>query len=691
MKEWMVQRDLSWLQFNYRVLQEAMDGSVPLYERIKFLAIYSSNMDEFFRVRVAQHRNLMRMSKKTQRELDYDPKQLVRDISLVVTIQREYFNKIFNDQIIPQLKKHKIYIKRRLELNEEQIPFVEDYFHANLLPYVQPVLLVKNKIRPFLNEGALYLTVILTDKLPKRKSGAPHYDYAIVKIPSDYCPRFIVLPSKTGKKDLIFLDDVVRHNITYLFPGYDIVDTFSIKLTRDAELYIDDEFSGNLISKIKESLNKRNVGPAARLIYDKSMPTHLLEFLQSSFEIESTDLMPEGRYHNNHDLFHFPNFAKDRLLYPSIPPLTYSPLQEAEDFFGAISQGDHILHFPYQSYQSVVDFFDKAAKDPQVTHIKITQYRVAKKSRIMNALIEAAKAGKHVSVFVEVKARFDEEANLKWGELLEKSGIQVQYSFPGLKVHSKIALVRRVIDSKAELYCYFSTGNFNEETAKFYGDIGLFTSRQELTHECARLFSFLETVKLPDKKFQHLLVGQFNLREGLTELVLREIDQANMGKPSGIVLKMNSLQDDKMISLLYQASKAGVKIKLIIRGICCLVPGVPHLSENIEAISIVDRYLEHARVFIFENGGEKKVYISSADWMVRNLSYRIESCVPIYDEKIKAQILDVVNIQLKDNTKARIIRMDNNNEFVKNNNDIAIRSQFEIYHYLRRLAEPPTE
>ncbi len=691
MKDLMVHRDLSWLQFNYRVLQEAMDGSVPLYERIKFLAIYSSNMDEFFKVRVAQHRNLMRMSKKTQRELDYDPKQLVRDLSLVVTIQREYFNKIFNDQIIPQLKKHKIHIKRRLELSEEQVPFVEEYFHANLLPYVQPVLLVKNKIRPFLNEGALYLAVILMDKTPKRKTSASLYEYAIVKIPSDYGPRFIVLPSKMGRKDIIFLDDIVRHNITYLFPGYDIIDTYSIKLTRDAELYIDDEFSGNLISKIKESLNKRNVGPAARLVYDKSMPPHLLEFLQSSFEIESTDLMPEGRYHNNHDLFHFPNFTKDKLLYPPVAPLNYPTLQEADDYFKAISQSDHILHFPYQSYQSVVDFFEKAAKDPQVTHIKITQYRVAKKSRIMNALIEAAKAGKHVSVFVEIKARFDEEANLKWGELLEKSGIQVQYSFPGLKVHSKIALVRRVVNGKSEIYCYFSTGNFNEETAKVYGDIGLFTSRQELTLECARLFSFLETVKLPDKNFQHLLVGQFNLREGLSELVHNEIENAKSGKPSGIILKLNSLQDEKMISLLYQASQAGVKIKLIIRGICCLVPGIPQLSENIEAISIVDRYLEHARVFVFENEGNKKVYISSADWMVRNLSYRIESCVPIYDEKVKKNLLDILNIQLRDNTKARVIRMDNNNEFVKNNDDIAIRSQFEIYHYLRRLAEPNPE
>ena len=687
MSEKYINRDISWLHFNYRVLQEAMDSSVPLYERIKFLAIYSSNMDEFFRVRVAQHRNLMRVGKKTQKELDYDPKQLLKDISTIVNIQREYFTNIFNQQIIPQLKKHRIFLKRRLELNKEQVTFVEEYFHDNLLPFVQPVLLVKNKIRPFLNDGALYLAVILTDKTGKKKPNYLNYDYAIVKIPSDHVSRYLVLPTKSNTKDIIFLDDLVRHNITYLFPGYDLVDTFSIKLTRDAELYIDDEFSGNLISKIKESLNKRNVGPASRLVYDRSIPQHLLDFLQNVFEIENTDLMPEGRYHNNHDLFQFPHFNKQQLLYSNPEVLPYKILEDAEDIFAEIKKKDHLLHFPYHSYKSVVDFFEKAARDPQVTHIKITQYRVAKRSRIMNALIDAAKAGKNVSVFVEVKARFDEEANLRWGEILEKAGIQVQYSFPGLKVHSKIALVRRVIDSVPEIYCYFSTGNFNEETAKVYSDIGILTVNSDLTSECASLFSFLETVKLPNRTFQHLLVGQFNLREGLVDLVEKEIEHAKAGKNAQIILKMNSLQDERMIDILYAASQAGVKIKLIIRGICCLIPGVPGMSENIEAISIVDKYLEHSRAFIFENDGDRKVYISSADWMVRNLSYRIESCVPILDPILKQEIIDIINIQLKDNIKARIIDGESTNAFVKNISDIAIRSQFETYHYLKRKEE----
>ncbi len=687
MEDNLIHRDISWLHFNFRVLQEAMDESVPLYERIKFLAIYSSNMDEFFKVRVAQHRNLLRVGKKTQRVLDYDPRSLIKEILLIVNTQREFFNATFNESIIPQLKKHRIFLKRRLELTKDQIQYVESYFHDNLLPYVQPVLLVGNKIRPFLNDGALYLAVIMAEEGMKKKTDTKNYSYAIVKIPSDHMPRYITLPSDNGEKNIIFLDDIVRHNITYIFPGYDLVDTFSIKLTRDAELYIEDEFSGNLISKIKESLSKRNVGPTSRLVYDKSMPQHLLDFLQSVFEIEASDLMPEGRYHNNHDLFKFPSFNNTQLFYPESIPLPYEPLENAEDIFAEIKERDHVLNFPYQSYQSVVDFFEKAAKDPFVTHIKITQYRVAKRSQVINALLEAAKAGKHVSVFVEVKARFDEEANLKWGEILEKAGIQVQYSFPGLKVHSKIALIRRVIEGKAEMFCYFSTGNFNEETAKIYSDKGLFTSNKFLTTECARLFSFLETVKLPENEFEHLLVGQFNLREQLEQLVNTEMHNAQTGKKAGIILKMNSLQDEKMIELLYAASQAGVKIQLIIRGICCLIPGLPGISENITAISIVDKYLEHSRIFVFENDGDKKVYISSADWMVRNLSYRIETCVPIYDEKIKKEILDIMDIQLHDNVKARIIEQDANNNFLSVNSDIAIRSQHEIYHYLKRKQE----
>ncbi len=511
--------------------------------------------------------------------------------------------------------------------------------------------------------------------------------YAIVKVPSDHLPRFIRLPSLNGRREMIMLDDVVRHSLSRMFPGYDIIDTYSIKLTRDAELYIDDEFSGNLISKIKNSLNKRKVGPPSRFIFDREMPKELLDLLIEAFDLRKEVLLTEGRYHNNFDFFKFPHFGLDHLKNKPLPPLKYSALEDAADFFKAIQEKDHLVAPPFHSYESVIQFFEKAAKDPQVTHIKITQYRVARKSRIMNALIEAVKAGKQVFVFIEVKARFDEEANLEWGEKLERAGVHVQYSMPGLKVHSKMALVRRQEQEGIRFYSYLSTGNFHEDTAKIYGDLGLFTVDERLTTEVARLFTFLETTKLPVQSFDHIFVGQFNQRQELEKLIDKEIKQAEKGKPCGITLKMNGIQDERMIRKLYQASGAGVPIRMIVRGICSLVPGVKGYSENIKGISIVDRYLEHARVFIFHNKGNELVYLSSADWMTRNLSWRIETIFPIYDPVIKQQILDIIDLQWRDNVKARILDADMNNFYKKNEDDIAIQSQIETYFHFKRREE----
>ena len=676
----LITRDLSWLSFNYRVLQEAKDPTVPLFERIKFLAIYSSNLDEFFRVRMANHRNLLRVGKKTKKELEFSPKQIVRNIQDEATKQQEEVSKIFEKEIIPELKNHNIYLKRRLDLNEEQREFVEDYFKDHMLPFVQPVLLVKDKIRPFLNNAALYLTVLLQSK---EDAEAPH-EYAIVKIPSDHLPRFIKLPSPENRHDLIILDDIVRHSVSWMFPGYDILDTYSIKLTRDAELYIDDEFAGDLIQKIKDSLAKRHVGPASRFVYDREMPEELLESLKDVFDLEKYDTLKEGRYHNNFDFFKFPDFGLTQLKDPPLPPLPYQDLEGTKDFYKSIKDRDHLLHYPYHAYESVVRFFEQAAVDPDVTHIKIIQYRVAKRSRIMQALMNAVRSGKQVSVFIEVKARFDEEANLAWGERLEKAGVKVHYSFPGVKVHSKLALVRRLESNHERMYAYLSTGNFHEDTAKLYTDMGLFTADKRIVSEVARVFSYLETVKQPPQPFKHLLVGQFNLREGLEALIDFEIRKAKAGKPAKIILKMNSLQDPAMIKKLYEASQAGVTIKLIVRGICCLVPGVKGLSEKIEAISIVDRFLEHSRVFIFSHGGREKIYLSSADWMVRNLSYRIETCFPILDAKLRREIKDYINIQLRDNVKSRLLDEDSNNDYYKNGSDMAIRSQVETYYYVKR-------
>ena len=679
-----IHRDQSWLSFNYRVLQEAKDPSVPLLERVKFMAIYSSNLDEFFRVRIANLRNLVRVGKKTKRQLDYDPKQTLNEITQTINKQQEEYSEIFENKIIPQLRNHGInLIHKESDLNEEQREFIENYFQDNMLPFVQPVLLVKKKIRPFLSNAALYLCVILHPKGESLKK----IEYAIVKIPSDHLPRFIQLPSTFNRHDIIMLDDVVRHTASWLFPGYDIEGMFSVKLTRDAELYIDDEFSGDLIAKIRRSLTKRNVGPASRFVYDREMPDHLLDFLIETFELEEFDLLPEGRYHNNFDFFSFPDFGYHHLKNPPLTPLSYPPLEKARDIFAAIRERDHMIHVPYFSYESVVRLFEIAAEDHQVTHIKIVQYRVAKKSRIMDALMNAVKKGKQVSVFVEVKARFDEEANLEWGEKLEKAGVSVHYSFPGVKVHSKLGLITRLENGKTQLYAYMSTGNFHEGTAKVYSDFGVFTSDRRLTHEAARVFSFLETVKVPSQEFEHLLVGQFNLRSTLITLIDQEIENARKGLPASITLKMNSLQDIDMIKKLYFASNAGVKVQMIIRGICSLIPQLEGYSENIEAYSIVDRYLEHSRIFIFHNNGQQKIYLSSADWMVRNLSYRIETAFPVYDPRLREELLDFMDMQFKDNVKSRILDEDHTNLYRDTGSDIAMRAQSETYYYLKRKLE----
>ncbi|OAV45229.1 polyphosphate kinase 1 [Lewinella sp. 4G2] len=673
-----IPRDISWLSFNHRVLQEAKDPTVPLFERIKFLAIYSSNLDEFFRVRMANHRNLVRVGKKTKKELDISPKDTVKNIQRTVNRQQAEFSRIFENKIIPKLQKNGIRLKRRLDMNEEESNFVEDYFRQNMLPYVQPVLLNKDMVRPFLNNAQLYLSILMHEKGSKKAA------YAIVKIPSDHLPRFIELPETDGFRNLIMLDDIVRHSVSMMFPGYNIDDTYSIKLTRDAELYIDDEFSGDLLEKIKTSLKRRHVGPASRFVYDRTMAPKLLDYLTHSFQLERYDILAEGRYHNNFDFFGFPDFGLTKLKNPAQPPLPYPPLEDTSDYWGAIQERDHLLHVPYQSYESVVRFFETAADDPDVTHIKIVQYRVARKSRIMKALMRAVKAGKQVSVFIEVKARFDEEANLRWGEKLEAAGVHVNYSFPGVKVHSKLALVRRFTEGKESIYCYLATGNFHEDTAKVYSDFGIFTADKRLTTEVSRIFSYLENVQDPDLPFEQLLVGQFNLRDGLEELIAYEVAEAKAGRKGYMMLKMNSLQDPRMIDLLYKAGRAGVEIDLIIRGICCLVPGMPGISENIRAISIVDRYLEHARVFHFHHSGEDKLYMSSADFMTRNLSYRIETTFPVLDPAIKTRILEFMQVQLQDNVKARLLNDQNANKYYRGGSDLRIRAQEETYHMIKR-------
>ncbi len=674
-----VHRDISWLEFNYRVLQEAKDPTVPLLDRLKFLAIYSSNLDEFFRVRVANHRNLLRIGKKARKDLGFEPKSLLKQILSIVSDQKAEFSDIFFSQVLPELRKEGIYLIRRQEMNEEQQEFIETYFNENMLPFVQPVLLNKQKIKPFLNNGALYLALHLRDSKTQEKR------HAIVKVPSGELERFIELPHDNDQVHvIIMIDDVVRHCISWIFPGYDIIESYSIKLTRDAELYIDDEFSGDLLGKIKSSIKKRKIGPASRLVYDRTMPSAFVKALLKVFDLTEYDLLPEGRYHNNSDFFKFPSFGRKYLTETPIAPVHVPYLEDPERIFEAIDQKDHLIHPPYHSYDSVISFFEAAASDPTVTHIKIVQYRVAAESRIMEALQKAASLGKQVFAFIEVKARFDEEANLAWGERLEAAGVKVHYSIPGIKVHAKIATVIKQTDSGVKTYTYLSTGNFHEKTAHVYSDFGLFTADPRLTQDSIKLFNFLESKDRAGIQFDHLKVGQFNMTPGIIELIEKEIKNAQKGKDASIFLKMNSLQDPTMIDLLYKASQAGVKIKMIIRGICSIVPKVKMFSENIEAYSIVDRFLEHSRVFIFHNNGDPLYYMSSADFMYRNLYKRIEVVFPIYDKIIKSHLQKLMDLQLKDNVKSRSLNYKKTNTYKRQKDKLQIRSQMESYSYIKR-------
>jgi len=678
-------RDLSWLSFNYRVLQESKDPRVPLYERIKFLAIYSSNLDEFFRVRVAGIRSLLKISKRTQKELDFDPAALLKKISKEVNKQQQEFGLIFRESIIPELKQNNICLIDKNKTTDKQKEYISKYFKERIIPQIQPILLVKNKIVPFLRNRRLYLAVILK---PKSSLGSQSAEkktrnkYAIVEIPSNHLPRFLELPSDDKNRYIIFLDDIIRLHLKTIFLGYNIIDAYSIKLTRDAELYIDDEFSGNLLEKIKKSLLNRNIGAPSRFLYDESITKNFLKLLKETFKVDNDDLVPGSKYHNFSDFFSFPNPSGNNLFNEPLPTLRHTELDKYPNLFDAITKKDYIVHFPYQTYNYVLQFLDQAADDPNVSSIYITQYRVAKGSEVISALVKAVRHGKKVMVFVELKARFDEESNIHWAEEMKSQGINVLYSFPGLKVHSKLALVKRIENKQDKYYCYLATGNFNEKTAQLYSDIGLFTSDQRITKEVKMVFNHLNDVKIKPK-FKHLLVAQFNMRKIFLRLIDNEIEFAKKGKKAKIILKMNSLEDSKMILKLYEASNAGVKIDLIIRGICCLVPDVNGFSKNINVISIVDRYLEHSRIFIFHNNGDHKIYAGSADWMKRNLSKRIEVIFPIYDENIKKEILDIIKIQFKDNVKARIVDRYDKNIYRKDRIISLSQSQVETHKYLK--------
>ena len=668
------ERDISWLSFNHRVLQEAKDPDVPLYERLKFLAIYSANLDEFFRVRVSSMRSFSELKKKTRKQLAIKPKNILKRIKAIVGEQQNEFGRVFEKEILKGLAANQIHLINESKYTERQGVFAKRYFADKVKAHLNPVFLDKKDDHLFLQNKCLYLVVQFDDKGNK---------LAVVNIPSDEAERFIVLPNEGDQHYITFLDDIIRYNLKDVFRDKEIKGIYSVKLSRDAELYLGDEFSGDLMKKLKENLVNRKTGLPTRFLYDQNISTILLKRLKSIFDLSKYDLLPGGRYHNFNDFFGFPDPSNNPKLHDvPLPPLPHHALENQSSLIKAIGKKDFILHFPYQAYDYVSKLIWEAAEDPDVVEMKVTLYRVASKSAVTSGLIHALKNGKKVTAFIEAKARFDEESNLYWGDQLQKAGAIVLYSYPGIKVHTKILVIRRKEATGIRNYAYLGTGNFNEKTAKLYCDHALLTADARLADETLQIFELLER-KVIVPKTKHLLVSPFTSRTGFEKLIKKEIKLAKAGKKAYMILKMNSLEDRGLIEKLYEASCAGVQIKLIIRGMCCLVPGIKNLSENIEIVSVIDRFLEHARVYIFGNGGKEKMYLASADWMTRNLDRRVEVVFPIYNREVFQELRDIIDLQLADNLKARIINKAQDNLYVTNE-EAPIACQMAIYESLKK-------
>ncbi len=676
-------RDLSWLSFNERVLQEANDESVPLYERLRFLAIYSSNLDEFFRVRVASLKGLNALKKKKQKKLGVAPKDLLKEIHDVVVGQQTKFGKIYRRKIQKELESHNIFLIEKLWHSSHQA-FVQSYYHEHVKSLLMPGFIHPNQLPPFLHNKKLYFAI----KLLTRER-LQHLHHAILEIPTDELGRFVALPSIEDRHFIMFLDDVIRHMLHDVFPAYEIAYAHAIKLTRDAELYINDEFSGDLKEKILKGIAKRKTGAPSRFLYDAEMPRDMLQLMMEIFSLDQDDTVIGGRYHNFSDFFKLPNPLSPKLEYERMPPLSHHTIKKEQLLFDQITQRDILLHFPYQSYRDVLRFLDEAAKDEHVLEINITLYRVKEKdSKVVGALLKALSNQKKVTVFIEVKARFDEERNFYWAKELERNGAEVLYSIPGWKVHAKLCVVKRRENQQIVNYAYLGTGNFNEKTAKLYTDHALLTKDSRLIHDAEKVFDILRTRVIDAEQsttsFSHLLVAPYALRNQFEALIDEEITHAKNGFEAYIYLKMNSLEDTRMIQKLYQASQAGVKIHLMVRGICRLKPGIEGLSETIKIYSVIDRFLEHGRTFLFSGGGREKLFLGSADWMTRNLSRRVEVVFPVYDPALFKEMRAILMIQFSDNQKARLIDSKLKNKYRKpDNEEKPIRSQSKIYEFLK--------
>ena len=680
-KRKIILRDISWLAFNGRVLQEAGDESVPLKERIKFLGIFSSNSDEFFRVRVATLKRMLQLGNKANMHLESSPEMILEEINFKVTSHQNQFNRTWKI-IIEELRKQQIFILNEKQLNEEQQEFVLAYFSDCVRSNIVPLMLENLRVFPTLNDKSIYLAC----KLSKTDGSVPDR-FALVSVPSRLS-RFVILPSKENYRYIILLEDIIRFCLPQIFSffGYDTFSSNIIKVTRDAEIDIDNDLTTSLIQKIQKGLKNRKKAKPVRFTFDKEIDSSLLNYLIKRLELSNKDIIQSGeRIHNFKDFINFPDELfrqKNIRKKPFIHPL----LQNANSAMEVILQRDVLLNFPYHSFDSVIDVLREAAIAPDVISIKVTCYRLAENSNVINALTNAVRNGKSVTAILEVRARFDEEANIEWKEILEDAGVKVFVGLPNLKVHAKLCLIKKRLNNQIVQYGFVSTGNLNEKTSLLYGDHCLLTSNRQIMGDVNRMFNYLENPKNLEllKACSKLWVSPVNMRKHIITLINKEIKNAKENKPASIILKLNSLSDEELILKLYEAARAGVKIKMVIRGICCMFTENKKFKKKVKAISIIDEYLEHARVMIFHNDGKEKYFISSADWMVRNLDHRIEAACPIYDKNIQKELKDIMEIQLSDNVKARILDNELSNRYVQADGTKKVRSQIRIYNYLLR-------
>ncbi|MEZ9419279.1 RNA degradosome polyphosphate kinase [Vibrio breoganii] len=675
-----VEKELSWLSFNERVLQEAADKSVPLIERIRFLGIFSNNLDEFYKVRFSDVKRRILINQERGRQ-DNSKRLLSKMQSKAMKLNLR-FDELYSELLL-EMARRRIFLVNEAQLNETQQQWLKKFFRKQVLPHITPVVMHEDiNVLDFLKDEYAYLSVALVKDNVSQ--------YALLEIPTDHLPRFVMVPEQKGKrrKTIILLDNVIRYCLDDIFNGffeYDEINCYSMKMTRDAEYDLSHEVEHSLLEQMSESLSQRLSAMPVRFVYEKDMPREMLEFLCRKLEISNYDsLIPGGRYHNFKDFIGFPNVGRDYLENKPLPPLKSAVFEQYNNSFDAISAEDILLHYPYHTFDHVSELVRQASFDPKVLSIKINIYRVAKDSKLMNSLIDAVNNGKKVTVVVELQARFDEQANILWSKRLTDAGVQVVFGAPGLKIHSKLLLISRREGGEIKRYAHIGTGNFHEKTARIYTDYSLLTAKPEITDEVRNVFGYIENPYRP-VAFHQLIVSPKNSRKRLYKLIDDEIENAELGNRSGITLKINNLVDKGLINKLYQASSAGVSIRMIIRGMCSLVPGVEGISENIKVISVIDRFLEHPRVIITENNGDPKVFISSADWMTRNIEHRIEVAAPINDNKLKQRIIDIMELQFTDTVKARWIDKEMSNSYVARGNRRKVRSQIATYEYIKQV------